>query len=399
MNRTVIVQLVLFAVMGLAAGLYVVDNVLGPQAFGTPMKVTVRLPDAAGLARESQVTYRGVDAGTVSSVDIDPDGKGVTLELTLDPGLRIPANTKAVISMDTPVAIQHVDLRPANDQPPYLTEGSVIQSQDTAVPLPLNTLLVHFMELADSVNPEDLRVLTDALATGLNGMGPELRQIMTNTQTLMNALRDNDPVLVNLLTNADSLLGAADGLPKLAAGMRRLTDQVRAQDPAIRSILDTGPGFTATLAPLMANNQQAAAALLGNLLTTSQIVSVRIPALKETMVALPKGLDALASTARGDTVEMYLVGAQGPVCFNDTDRRTPTDTAPRDPQLGWHCQPGPGLSQRGAMNAPRPVATYDPSTGQGSTPSGQQFTVGTGGGQAEVLGPRSWQSLFLQGVS
>ncbi|GAB3502485.1 MlaD family protein [Amycolatopsis cihanbeyliensis] len=396
-SRLALVQLALFTVIGLGCGYYVLTDVLGPQGLRAPTTVTVRMPDTGGLAGAAQVTYRGVDVGRVSGTRIADGGKGVEVELELDPRARIPADSEAVVTMDSPIAILRLDLRPADEHPPYLTDGSVIEGENTRRPLPLETLLTDFTALADSLPTEDIAVLGEALATGLNGAAPQLRRTMDNTVALLRFATQRGPQLRRLAGNGRALLGdGGDRLRRLTAAMRELTGGLRAQEPAFSELLAVGPGPARRIAGMMADNQPALTTLLGNLVTTSQLVGVRAPAVEQTLTSLPETLTELGGIVEGDAANFYLVGTQGPVCYHRTPRRPPQDTAPRDPELNWRCPPGPALGQRGAANAPRPdppaPRTYDPATGR-SLP----FDVGTGG-QGAVLGPRSWSSILLQGV-
>ncbi|WP_243788180.1 MlaD family protein [Saccharopolyspora gloriosae] len=411
MSRAVLIQLTVFLLIGIGCGVFVVNTMLGVQATRAPILVAVRLPDAAGLAESSQVTYRGVRAGTVGAVGLDPGGEGVTVRLRLNPGSRIPADTVAKISMVTPMAVQHLDLQPATDEPPYLRDGDVIRAEDTSAPLPLETFLVHVTDLAETIDPHDLRVLSEAASTGLNGAGPDLRRIMDNTRDLTRLAAEREPQISNLIEQGPQVLGSIEGdggLPRLAASVRELADEARAQDPAIRHLAETVPETTRSVTDLLARNEGAASALLGNLLVTGDVLGSHVPALRETMTALPQGLSDLASIVHGDVADFYLVAAQGPACYYGTERRTPTETAPRDPQLGWSCAPGPGLSQRGADSAPRPdspavASEADPAQYPAAPPGAQPASPdaapsGAVRGDGGVLGPRPWSSIMFQGV-
>ncbi|MER7083223.1 phospholipid/cholesterol/gamma-HCH transport system substrate-binding protein [Saccharopolyspora kobensis] len=395
-RRLVLAQLALFLVISIACTYYVITNVAGPGALRDPVRVTVRLPDAASITPSSQVTYRGVVVGTVSEVRIDPGGGAVSVRLALHPGTRVPADSDAVISMATPLAVQTVDLQPASDSGPYLRDGSVIEAERTRRPIPLDTLLVHFTELTEQLRPEDVAAVTEALSTGLAGKGPELTRILDNSAILLETAREHRPQLDRLVTGSRELAGSGDRIRELAAGLRSLTAQIRAHQPQLDRVLDTAPGATRRLAELFARNDPATTALLGNLVTTGQIVAVRAPALDQLLISLPEALSGLGSVVHGDTADLYLIGTQGPICATATERRSPTAVQPREADLDRHCPADrPGLGQRGAANAPRPaMTTYDPATGQ--TPAG--FRLGTAGGQAAVLGPRSWYSVPLQGV-
>ena len=131
-------------------------------------------------------------------------------------------------------------------------------------------------------------------------------------------------------------------------------------------------------------------ALLGNLVTTSQVISMRGPAVEQLIIALPEALRKVSSIVHGDTADFYLVGTQGPACYTGAERRPPTETAEREPDLHWHCPADePNLQQRGAANAPRPITTtYDPQTG--ATSAG--FRVGT------TSAPGMWYTMQLNGV-
>ncbi|RKT87944.1 phospholipid/cholesterol/gamma-HCH transport system substrate-binding protein [Saccharopolyspora antimicrobica] len=395
-RRLVLAQLALFLVISIACTYYVITNVAGPGALRDPVRVTVRLPDAASITPSSQVTYRGVVVGTVSEVRIDPGGRGVSVQLALYPGTRVPADSDAVISMATPLAVQTVDLQPAGNSGPYLRDGSVIEAERTRRPIPLDTLLVHFTELTEQLRPEDVAAVTEALSTGLAGKGPELTRILDNSAILLETAREHRPQLDRLVTGSRELAGSGDRIRELAAGLRSLTAQIRGHQPRLDRILDTAPGATRRLAELFARNDPATTALLGNLVTTGQIVAVRAPALDQLLISLPEALSGLGSVVHGDTADLYLIGTQGPICATATERRSPTAVQPREADLDRHCPADqPDLGQRGAANAPRPaMTTYDPATGQ--TPAG--FRLGTAGGQATVLGPRSWYSVPLQGV-
>ncbi|MDA3631191.1 MlaD family protein [Saccharopolyspora sp. WRP15-2] len=396
-RRLVLAQLALFLAISIACTYYVITNVAGPSALRDPIRVTARMPDAASVTPSSQVTYRGVVIGTVSDVRIDPGGDGVSVQLALHPDAQVPADSDAVISMATPLAVQTVDLQPATSSGPYLHDGSTIDAEHTRRPVPLDTLLVHFTELSEQLRPEDVSAVTEALSTGLAGKGPELTRILDNSATLLKATREHQPQLDRLINNARPLTGPeGDRIRDLTAGLRSLSGEIREHQPELDRILDTAPSATQRLTELFARNDPATTALLGNLVTTGQIVMVRTPALDQLLISLPEALSGLGGVVHGDTADLYLIGTQGPICATGTERRSPTEVEPREANLSGHCPPDqPNVGQRGAANAPRPaMTTYDPTTGR--TRAGVQ--LGAAGGQATILGPRSWYSVPLQGV-
>lgn len=411
MSRSTLAQLAVFVLVAVVSLSYVGTRVLGGDPLAGSYRVTVRMADTGGLVVASEVTYRGVPVGKVESVTLEPDATGARMVLELDDTHRIPATAHAAVVMDSAIPIQHLDLQPTGDAGPYLADGSEIAADATSVPLPLETVLVNFMRLADSLDTDDLVTVAEELAAGLDGMAPELQAVVDNGIVLLDALRANQPRLTELLANGRKLVSdnsaTVAALPELAATVRELTDQVRAATPDLVRLIDTGPPLAETMLPLLAGSQQSIAVLLGNLASTSQVMVTRTPALDELLVALPRGIAALGSIEHGGVADFDLVATQGPVCYYPNTRRPPTDTAPRDPVLDYHCPAdSPTLQQRGAANAPRPgapaapqVTAYDPATRTTTGPDGQPFTIGANGGQDAVLGPRSWYALLLQGAS
>src|SRR5690606_21604567 len=159
-NSLAVLQIALFLVIRAGCAYHVATNVLGPQDI-RPIEVTVRMPNSGGMATGSPVTYRGVPVGEVAGSEIDQEG--VVLRLKIDPRQRIPASTRAVVSMDTPLALQHLDLQPADQAPPHLRDGSVIEADKTEAPLPLTAVLTEFAQLSDSLHEEDISVAAEAL--------------------------------------------------------------------------------------------------------------------------------------------------------------------------------------------------------------------------------------------
>ncbi|KEI45794.1 MlaD family protein [Saccharopolyspora rectivirgula] len=390
-NSLAVLQIALFLVISAGCAYYVATNVLGPQDI-RPIEVTVRMPNSGGMATGSPVTYRGVPVGEVAGSEIDQEG--VVLRLKIDPRQRIPASTRAVVSMDTPLALQHLDLQPADQAPPHLRDGSVIEADKTEAPLPLTAVLTEFAQLSDSLHEEDISVAAEALATGFHGTGPELARLLDNAPQLLELANSEIPRAREMAHRVEVLTGPdaeqVKRIRSVAEKLRETTDELRAHEPQLRTLATTAPEVADQLTRLAADAQPAVTALLGNLVTTSQVISMRGPAVEQLIIALPEALRKVSSIVHGDTADFYLVGTQGPACYTGAERRPPTETAEREPDLHWHCPADePNLQQRGAANAPRPITTtYDPQTG--ATSAG--FRVGT------TSAPGMWYTMQLNGV-
>ncbi len=95
-------------------------------------RVTVELPETGGLYPRGNVTYRGTQVGTVKSVNLTDTG--VAAVLSLDSGIKIPADVEAEVHSQSAVGEQYVTLLPRSGEGPVLKDGDVIPQDRTRVP-------------------------------------------------------------------------------------------------------------------------------------------------------------------------------------------------------------------------------------------------------------------------
>src|SRR5512144_2047078 len=97
LTRFVRIQLTIFtiaSIIGVLAMIFLYMQVPTLLGIGR-MTVTMELPAAGGLYRFSNVTYRGVEVGKVTSVALTDDGAKAILSLNTSP--KIPANLEAQV--------------------------------------------------------------------------------------------------------------------------------------------------------------------------------------------------------------------------------------------------------------------------------------------------------------
>ncbi|HVY09807.1 MAG TPA: MlaD family protein [Mycobacteriales bacterium] len=352
-------KLGLFAAVGALCLTYLVVSVIGPKTFQGHYRVVVDMPVTGGLFPGSQVTYRGVPVGTVSSIDITDDGVAATLEI--HDSAHVPAATKAVVADRSPAGEQYLDLQPTGTGPPYLADGSVIAPEDTVQPPSLSGLLNSISAFSGSVDLDQLRTVVDELETAFTGTGPALAAIIDHGAQLVDSLSKIEPQTVNLLHNAGSLLDtqlAHNGdLRTFARSLRQLSDTIRADDPKTARLIRAALQTTEQVAPILLNDADDVSVLLTNLVTTGRIAVARLPGLKALLISLPAGLRALASAVHGGHVEFLLSPQPGTFCsYPGTRRRAPFNPH-KGPAItnGYCLHPLPIQDQRGAAFAPRPA--------------------------------------------
>jgi len=358
MTRHVVAQLVLFLVISIAAMLFGLRYVAGPDTFGSPIHLSARLDHAAGLAQGASVNYRGVGVGTISSVDVNPEGTGVVLGIELHPGTRVPAGSTAKITTENAIGIQALDIMPDGADPPYLADGDVVEVPEEGIPRSLDATLVETTNLVNSMDVTALSSLADTFGTAFGGTGPDLQNLLDGSAEIARTLETRTDALSTIVNEGMPLLDTADGLtaalPESASTARSVLEQLRAHDSALVDLLGRSPQTMASLDSLLSGNRDSLGALMANLVLPTRIVGDRTPSLDYGLTIMPGALPKIASIEKGGLADLLLVGTQGPMCVYDAPRRLVTDAEPSQPALDWTCQSQQYLEQRGAVNVPRP---------------------------------------------
>ena len=402
--------------------------------------VSADFVDSGGIFDGAEVTYRGVAVGKVEDLDLI-DG-GVRVDLRLEPGTEVPTDVKAVVGNRSAVGEQFVDLQPARAGGPFLEAGATIPRSRTEIPISPTQLVVNLDDLVRSIDTDDLAVVLGELGTAFgDGAGDSLQRLVDSGDVLTRAALDALPETQKLIRDGrvalDTQRDVSGQFKSFNADLADLTATLRASDPDFRRLYANGTASANELVDLLRKNESDLPVLLGNLVTVAQIQKVRIPALRQILVTYPNVVAGGFTVAPDDgTTHFGLVtNSDPPVCtrgYEQTDRRSPSDTTTRTPNLSAGCQlpDGSPSSVRGARQAPRPPGSepfggsgagasgsrvpsfeqdgaqeatafgdYDPLTGRVITEDGQRLSIGSTNGAQRVFGQDSWQWLLLGPLS
>ncbi|OBY29120.1 MCE family protein, partial [Mycolicibacter kumamotonensis] len=369
LTRFVRIQLILFlvaSVIGVGAMLFGYMQV--PTLLGIG-RVTVKLdlPETGGLYRFSNVTYNGVQIGTVTKVELTPNGVRATLSLDRSP--KVPADLVAAVRSVSAIGEQYVDLLPRSDGGPYLHNGSVIAAADTQVPQQVGPMLDQVSALVDSIPKDQLGNLLDETFQAFDGAGYDFQSLLDSATTISgDANRVSDKVRKLVDDGApllDSQEKSTDAIRTWARSVAGISEQVAANDPQVRAILQRGPGFADEVSGLMQDLKPTLPILLANLNTLGQVLMVYNPSLEQLMVLLPGYIAAQQSFGLPKNNPTGLPQGDFTLTFGDPNPctvgflppsswRSPADTTTIDTPDGLYCklpQDSP-VSVRGARNFP-----------------------------------------------
>ena len=369
LTRLVRTQLIIFtlaAIIGVVV--MIVVYLQAPTLLGIGrITVTVELPRSGGLYRFGNVTYRGVQVGKVTDIRI-VDGNHVAATLSLDESARVPADSQAVVRSVSAVGEQFVDLQPPDAAGPFLHDGSVIAMGHTTVPQQVGPMLDQVNALVASIPKARLGDLLGESFTAFNGAGEAVGSLLDSSSRItgdLTGVADQSRSLIDQgAPLLDTQVATADALRVWARSLAGFTGQLVSDDPQVRTLLTTGPGFADEAARLLRQVKPTLPVLLANLSTIGQVGVTYHPSIEQLLVLLPPSAavtESLGPTnnATGQPLGDFTLSlADPPACtvgfLPPSQWRSPADESDIDTPDGLYCklpQDSP-IAVRGARNYP-----------------------------------------------
>jgi phospholipid/cholesterol/gamma-HCH transport system substrate-binding protein len=206
-----------------------IANVPLPVGRGTGpnhMTIYVQMPDTLALNANSRVRVADVWVGTVR--DISLKNWIATLTLSLDPGVRLPANATAKIGQTSLLGTQHVELAPPrnNPSPQPLRNGDTIPLKNSSAYPTVERTLATLAIILHGGGIPDLDVIQTEVLNLLDGRVGQIREFLNRLDTFtveLNRQRDD-------LTRA---IDVTNQLLSIAADRSNTLDRVLTEIPPL----------------------------------------------------------------------------------------------------------------------------------------------------------------------
>jgi len=368
LTRFVRAQLIIFAIVSVVGVAVMIFGYLqAPTLLGIG-RITVRmeLPSGGGLYRFANVTYRGVQIGKVTDVDLNRTGAFATLSLNTSP--KVPADLMAEVHSLSAVGEQYVDLLPRNSNPPYLQDGAVIPLRMITIPQPVGPMLDKVSALMGSIPKGRLSALINESSKGLDDAGFDLGSLLDSSYTLTRDFHGAADQTKSLIDDSVPILDGAvesgDATRIWARSIAGVTGQLVDDDPQIRSLLTKGPGAFDEVSALLNQVKPTLPLLLANLTSLGKVAVTYHASLEQLLVLVPSFFRGIASTgpsnnATGLPIGAFRIGLGDPVACTagylpPSQWRSPADTTTVDTPDGLYCklpQDSP-IMVRGIRNLP-----------------------------------------------
>ena len=364
-------QLRIFAVISAAAlGLIFLSYAKVPSMVGIGVyDVTVDFADASGLYPKAQVTYRGVKVGKVVALEISDDGAVATLRI--DDDVAVPARARAELHSTSAIGEQYVDLVAEGGDGPFLEDGGEIPRERSIEMPQITPVLDSVNRLLASIPRKETRRVLGQVGEGLGGSSADLAGLIDASGQLLTEAQANIGTTTSLIAALQPVLSTQARLATrtrdYAAALNQLTATVAQDDSAdLRALLGSAPGGLDALTGTVTALQPTLPMLVTNLTTNASVLNTYLPGLRQLLVVYPATIARFqgvtnARTGLGDgQFDLRASFNDPPACRSGylplRQRRTPSDTSPRDVNSLAHCElpAADPIAVRGARNLPCP---------------------------------------------
>jgi phospholipid/cholesterol/gamma-HCH transport system substrate-binding protein len=205
-SRWLRIALAALLVVTLAVGVYTV----WPSRVGD--KLTAYFTSAVGLYPGDDVRIVGVPVGTIDA--IEPRATDVKVTMTVNNGVKVPADAKALVIAPNLVSARFIQLTPAYTEGPELGDGAEIGLDRTAVPVEWDEVKEQLTQLSAQLGPQQgsmqgpLSNFVNQAADTFDGNGDSFRQALRELSQTAGRLGDSRTDLFGTIRNLQVLVNA-----------------------------------------------------------------------------------------------------------------------------------------------------------------------------------------------
>ena len=258
--RRIAANLVIFTLGFLVMMYWAVNNVVSVDRIDQPYKLSADFANAFGVLPNAEVTYLGVAAGQVKSVDRIPGG--VRIDMLIKKDKRIPEGSTAHISRKSAIGEPYIDFTPARGAKrgsASYKAGTRLPMAKTSVPLEFSELLRSASALVEAVPPEAVATLLREASAGLQGRTDSLRELTTSGDKLAASLAARTDALDRLATNNTRLTRVftehRQSLGQAVSDLRQVADSLDNAKGDVGVLLDRGSRLLGETANIVANQK------------------------------------------------------------------------------------------------------------------------------------------------
>jgi len=359
-------QLILFGILTaislLVLGIYYlqIPSLMGIGRY----TLKAELPASGGLYPTSNVTYRGITIGKVTTVE--PTEQGAEATMSIDSRYKVPADATANVHSVSAVGEQYLDLVSTGNNPgKFLSEGQTITKG--TVPSEIGPALDTANRGLAVLPKEKIGQLLDEAAQSVGGLGPALERLVDSTQAIVGDFKTNITNVNDIIQNSgpvlDSQVESGSAIERWARNLNRLAAQSAENDQHVKSILSQAAPTADQVNDVFNDVRDSLPQTLANLEVVFDLLKRYHTGVEQLLVFLPQGA-SIAQTVGAPypnqaALDLALSINQPPPCLTGfippSEWRSPADTSLVPLPSGTYCKipmDTPANSVRGSRNIP-----------------------------------------------
>ncbi|GLY97863.1 MCE family protein [Actinoplanes sp. NBRC 103695] len=207
-------------------------------------EVTATFADVLDLVPRSAVRVNDVTVGSVEEIKLD--GWRARVRMSLDSGVRLPANVTAELRQSSLLGEKFVSLAPPVGEPGTgnLADGAHIPIERTGRTAEVEEVLAALGLLLNGGGLAQLRTVNAELGKALKGRSPAVNDLLTRLDTLIGGLDAQKADITRAIDALDSLSG------RLAGEKETIGRALDAADPGLAVLADQRAQLTEALTAL-----------------------------------------------------------------------------------------------------------------------------------------------------
>jgi phospholipid/cholesterol/gamma-HCH transport system substrate-binding protein len=410
-NPRVIGAIAVMVAVAIVAGVLLLNR----SFFSPTYTVKARFSNAAGIGKGATVMVAGVNAGTVSGVEID--GNDVLVDMAINHGVVLPQQTSAGIEVETVLGVLDVTLDPQTGWQHPLHNGSLITRtsipvefqdlENTTGNLIQNSDIAAFNQLLESVEAVSQNKQGE-VASIISGLD-KFTGVISQRQAQVSSLIDSANTVASAVAQKDQQLGSlVDDLSTVVQGLAQRSGELSA-------LITNTESVAAQTSSLIGQNQPELQGLIGHLTSVLAVLQQHQDDLAQAVSYLDSAITGFASigvsgpnnTPNPSWANQYvnLIGLAGGynvlgncgAMDQALDEILGPDPLPCDQRTGPPVTdnsatpsggPGPVSSDGGSSGSSSPSGSSSTGSSSGSSAaSGSSSAAGVGGSSSSVTNP------------
>ncbi|MEB3071180.1 MCE family protein [[Mycobacterium] vasticus] len=199
------------------------------------------LPEAGGLYKTANVTYRGTIIGRVTGVEPTESGAQATMQISSK--YKIPVDASADVHSVSAIGEQYLDLVSSDNPGQFLKPGQTITK--STVPSAIGPALDTANRGLAALPVGKISSLLDETATAVGGLGPALQRLVDSTTQIVGDFKTNlgdlDQVVEKSAPIIESQVNSGDAIHQWARNLNLLSGQAASRDGTVKHIISDLP--------------------------------------------------------------------------------------------------------------------------------------------------------------